>query len=347
MAKLKFAFQAEYYKTHRRQLRDYMFGNFHTAAGLASAIAPVANAMMDISIMKNLLAATLGITAKRPFPKFSSARAMVRIAPGNDRRKVIFLSDAFSKYIEPAVEQAAFDILTTCGYDVHVLPVVGAGATFLSKGFVVEARQHARRVLDALYKIDPMNEVPVVGIEPPEIYCLKHDYLDLLASMEKEIRARIDKVWFLDEFLLRSDDFHDVRVGTSGGAIDEKKNLPTKTVHFHPHCHQRAEGPADDGAASGTNATLQLLNSCGYDVELMDTGCCGMAGTFGYEAEHYELSMKVGELKLFPQLRAWKAANDGSLIASTGAACRMQIEQGTGVKAFHPLLLIAQSLNAG
>lgn len=347
MAKLKFAFQAEYYKTHRRHLRDYVFGNFHTAAGLAAAVAPLANAAMEIPVMKNLVASILGVTAKRPFPKFSSQRARIKIASSQNRGKVIFLPDAFSRYIEPEVEQAAFDILTTCGYDVQVLPVIGAGATFLSKGFVVEARQHARRVLDALYKIDPMNETPVVGIEPPEIYCLKHDYIDLLPQMEQEITSRIDKVWFLDEFLLRSDEFKALRVGTSGDAVDEKNDLPAKTVRFHPHCHQRAEGPAEDGGASGTNATLALLSSCGYEVELMDTGCCGMAGTFGYEAEHYDLSMKVGELKLFPQLRAWKAANDGSLIASTGAACRMQIEQGTAMKAIHPLMLIADALKAG
>jgi FAD/FMN-containing dehydrogenase/Fe-S oxidoreductase len=345
MAKLKFAFQAEYYKTHRRQLRDYMFGNFHTAAGLASSIAPFVNALMEIPTMKNLVAAMLGITAKRPFPKFSSQRASVRVAPGEGRPKIIFLPDAFSKYIEPEVEQTAFDVLSRCGYDVHVLPVIGAGATFFSKGFVMEARQHARRVLDALYRIDPTNEAAVVGIEPPEIYCLKHDYLDLIPQMEKEITARTEKVWFLDEFLLRSDEFRSLRVGTWDKVAEPNNNLTTKKIRFHPHCHQRAEGPVDDGIASGTSATVELLQSCGYDVELMDTGCCGMAGTFGYESEHYDLSMKVGELKLFPQLRALKAQNDGSLIVSSGAACRMQIEQGTSVQAIHPLMLIANSLN--
>ncbi len=345
MAKLKFAFQAEYYKRHRRQLRDYVFGNFHTAAGLASSIAPVANAMMEIPTIKNLVAAVLGITANRPFPKFSSQRARVSDAPRREGKRVIFLPDAFSKYIEPEVEQAAFDVLSKCGYDVHVLPVIGAGATFLSKGFVVEARQHARRVLDALYKIDPTNDAAVVGIEPPEIYCLKHDYLDLLPQMEKEITPRMEKVWFLDEFLLRSEEFRSLRVGTSGGVTEQNNDLPTRKIHFHPHCHQRAEGPADDGEASGTNATVELLRSCNYDVELMDTGCCGMAGTFGYEIEHYDLSMKVGELKLFPQLRDLKTQNAGSVIASSGAACRMQIEQGAGMKAIHPLMLIANDLN--
>ncbi len=115
---------------------------------------------------------------------------------------------------------------------------------------------------------------------------------------------------------------------------------------------------SEDGLPTGTNATVDLLRSCGYEVELLDTGCCGMAGTFGYEAEHYDLSMKVGGLKLFPLLREMNGQNisqdTGNLhssfknhhssIASSGAACRMQIRQGTGVEAIHPIMLVADFL---
>ncbi len=159
-------------------------------------------------------------------------------------------------------------------------------------------------VLDLLNQIDPENQAPIVGIEPPEIYCLKHDYLDLLPQREDEIQRRVNHAWLLDEFLLRSSEFSALRIGTNAGLAPGNKNSSFEKVTFHPHCHQRAEGPSADGLPSGTNATLELLRSCGYEVELMDTGCCGMAGTFGYEAEHYDLSMKVGELKLFPELRA-------------------------------------------
>ena len=114
-------------------------------------------------------------------------------------------------------------------------------------------------------------------------------------------------------------------------------------IKFQPHCHQRAEGLASDGLPSGTNATIEVLRKCGYDVEVLDTGCCGMAGTFGYEAEHYDLSMKVGELKLFPIIRSLEIGNR-ELVAGTGAACRMQIQQGTGVDAIHPITLVARAL---
>jgi Fe-S oxidoreductase len=153
-----------------------------------------------------------------------------------------------------------------------------------------------------------------------------------------EIASISARTWLLDEFLLRSDSFFDLRVGKMVQGFGREN----ESIKFQPHCHQRAEGLADDGLPSGTNATMELLRLCGYDVEVLDNGCCGMAGTFGYEAEHFELSMKVGELKLFPALRETTAK-----IVSTGAACRMQIEQGVGKDVIHPILLVAQTLKVG
>ena len=385
MAKLKFAFQAEYYKKHRRQLRDYVFGYFHVAAGLAASIAPVSNALMEIPLVKNLVARILGVTPHRPFPKFSSQRAKLRTTETRRHgEKIILLADAFARYIEPETEQAALEILSSCGFDVYILPILGAGASFLSKGFIEQARSHAARVLDLLDQADPAREAPVVGIEPPEIYTLKHDYLDLLPGRADEIRQRVDKVWLLDELLLRSKEFDDLRIVRMERKVSleddrqtseqemaspvARNEIPRK-VNFHPHCHQRAEGPSSDGLANGTTATIELLHSCGYEVELMDTGCCGMAGTFGYEAEHYDLSMKVGELKLFPALRATPSGRKGNsskselevphnqskpafgygrgreALVASGAACRMQIRQGTGLEAVHPITLIANFIS--
>jgi Fe-S oxidoreductase len=369
MAKLKYSFQEEYYKTHRRQLRDYVFGYFHVAAGLAASVAPLSNAMLEIPIIKNIVAQVLGITPHRPFPKFTRKRANNLAAEPRSRgEKIIFLSDPFARYIEPATEQAALDILLRCGFDVHVLPILGAGASLLSKGFVDAARRHAARVFDALNQVDPAGEASMVGIEPPEIYTLKHDYVDLLPGREAEINRRTSQVWLLDEFLLRSDAFNNLRVVI----MERSSNLEgsfLRKIKFHPHCHQRAEGLAADGLPIGTNATIELLRNCGYEVELLDTGCCGMAGTFGYEAEHYELSMKVGELKLFPALTLSRPPPNShvhtmslskeissnlaevprrsgaeGVVVSTGAACRMQIQQGTGLKAEHSIVMVAKAL---
>ena len=329
---------------YRRQLRDYVFGYFHISAGLAASVAPLTNTLMSVAPLRKIAAKTLGITQRRPFPKFASKRAKIEPQSSQSTQRVIFLSDPFTRYIEPETEQAAFDTLSICGFDVHVLPILGAGASFLSKGFIDQARAHAARVLDFLNQIDPSSEATIVGIEPPEIYALKHDYLDLLPERAEEIQWRVDHAWLLDEFLVRSTEFKNLRVANMerlhsfGNAISERK------VHFHPHCHQRAQGLAPDGLPNGTNATLELLRSCGYDVELMDTGCCGMAGTFGYEAEHYELSMKVGELKVFPQIRELGTRDKELKLVSSGAACRLQIRQGTGVGAVHPIVLVANQL---
>ena len=278
------------------------------------------------------------------------------------------MADPFARYIEPETEQAALDILTRCGLDVQALPILGAGASFLSKGFIHQARNHATRVLDLLKRVDPACERPIVGIEPPEICAFKHDYLDLVPQRQEEIRQRVRNVWLLDEYLLRSGEFQGLRIVNKERLFNDGNGFSEKKVLFHPHCHQRAEGPSADGLPNGVNATVELLRSCGYEVELMDTGCCGMAGTFGYESEHYELSMKVGELKLFPKIRTpsqpppnsqttidffskESRANLGEVpvravgvVASSGAACRMQIGQGTGVEAIHPIVLTANVL---
>jgi len=352
MAKLKFAFLAEYYKRYRRPLRDYVFGYFHVVAGLLAPIAPLANWFMQNPALKSIASKVMEIAPDRPFPAFTRQRALpnsLELENNNpEMGRVIFLSDPFARYVETGVEQAAFDILNLLGYEVIVLPVVSSGAALLSKGFVDAARAHAQKVLNALRKVDPANELPILGTEPPDIYSLKHDYLDLLPEQKDEIAERIRNAWLLEEFLVRSSRFQDLRVATSGNfPLPHKEAVKIK---FHPHCHQRAEGLSPDDRPIGVDATTEVLRACGYEVELVDSGCCGMAGTFGYEAEHYELSRQVGELKLFPAIREWMKENEWSgeienrRVVTTGAACKMQIEQGTGVQVEHPLVLVRDAL---
>jgi len=175
----------------------------------------------------------------------------------------------------------------------------------------------------------------VVGCEPPEVYCLKHEYVGLLPERRAEIESITKNVWLVDEFLLR--------IGTWGTPLELEGHPPRNDkVVFHPHCHQRAEGLADDGLPSGTSATMAMLKMAGFDVDLIDAGCCGMAGTFGYDTEHYELSMQVGELGVLPEVR--KAEAGMQKVVSTGSACRLQMKQGAGVEAKHPLVLVRDAL---
>jgi len=354
MAKLKYEFENEYYKTHPRPLRDYVFGYFHVAAKMMSYVAPLANGLMEFASTKKLIAKVLGLAEERPLPQISSRRAKLRTTETlSHGEKIIFLPDVFSRYIEPQVEEAALEVLTMCGYDVRVLPIVGAGASLLSKGFVDAARRHAREMLRWLNQIDPSREAFIVGVEPPEIYLLKNDYADLLPESKEEIRARESKVWLLDEFLLRSSEFGALRVGRLGDQLGGEGNRNRK-IKFHPHCHQRAEGLSADGIASGANASVELLRACGFDVELGDAGCCGMAGTFGFETEHYEVSMKVFEMAVNRGIVSrgvesseWKVYTEPSRsveIASTGAACRMQFQHGANVDARHPIEWVRDAL---
>jgi Fe-S oxidoreductase len=346
-------------------LRDYLFGYFDLTARLASAFAPLTNAVMGVPLFKNAIAKALSITERRPFPKFTTRRAKAfttESTENTEKSRILFLSDPFGRYVEPEVEQAAFDVLAACGCNVRVLPVVGAGASLLSKGFVDAAKRHAAKVLDALEQADPTREAVILGLEPPDIYCLKNDYFDLLPERREEIASLAARTWLLDEYLVRSDGFRNLRVGRlenpiqspreeeivsprrHGDASSDYRPPRNDRILIQPHCHQRAQGPSADGLPSGTNATVEMLKLCGYDVDVLDTGCCGMAGTFGYEAGHYELSMQVGELKLFPILRKSKVEGLKSKIAGSGAACRMQIGQGAGVEALHPIVLVAQAL---
>ncbi|MBC7875866.1 MAG: FAD-binding protein [Anaerolineales bacterium] len=367
MPRLKYEFMNQYYKSHRRPLHDYLFGYFHVISKWLAPIAPLANVFMKMRWSSKLATKVLGITDKRPLPTFKRRSRFKRDMRSN--KQVIFLSDVFSEYLEPQVKEAAIDILNALGYDVKVLPIIGAGASFLSKGFIEQARDHAGKVLNAIKAIDNGSGLSVVGCEPPEVYCLKHEYVALLPERRAEIESLTKNVWLVDEFLLR--------VGTWGQSdkIEERllrrKDHPSRNdiVVFHPHCHQHAEGPADDGLPSGAAATVEMLRMAGFDVDLIDAGCCGMAGTFGYDADHYELSMQIGELKLFKKLREQtpsalagtspksdiKSLNNSQLsnvgfgggrvgVVSTGSACRIQIQHGTGIEAKHPLELVSERL---
>lgn len=322
MAKLKFEFMARHYEHAPRKARDYLFGYFHRTARVLSAMAPLVNFMSGVPVVHRTMASMLQIAPERPFPKFSARSPKAR--PIQGRPRVLYVRDSFTHYVEPPVEQAAFDLLDHLGFDVIPLHTMAAGAALMSKGFLRPAASQAERLLDELRRLDPGGELPIVGVEPSEVYALKHDYADLLPERRVELSAPGGRTWMLDEFLLRTPVLEAMRIATKG----------QRKLFFHPHCHQRAEAPASDGIPTASAATVEMLSICGYQVELSDVGCCGMAGTFGYEAEHYTVSQQVGVLKLIPMVKGLT----GTTIAATGAACRMQIAQATGADVQHPIV---------
>ncbi|MCK6585902.1 MAG: hypothetical protein L6Q49_22580, partial [Anaerolineales bacterium] len=278
MPKLKYEFMNQYYKSHRRPLRDYLFGYFHIVARLLSPIAPLVNFFMQRHWSRKAIASALGIARQRQFPKITRRSRFKRDVVSGE--SVILLSDVFSHYIEPEVEEAAIAILNRLGYEVKVLPVIGAGASLLSKGFLDAARSHAGKVLGEIHRLDGGAGLSVVGCEPPEVYCLKNEYRALLPNLSEEIKSLTRRVWLVDEFILRV--VNTGKLGIDRLSFEEEK----RHITFHPHCHQRAEAPAEDGLPTGVAATVEMLNFFGYDTSVIDAGCCGMAGTFGFDAEH-------------------------------------------------------------
>lgn len=320
MPRLKYEFMNQYYKSHRRPLRDYLFAYFDLAAKWLTPIAPVVNYFMQAKWPKKLIAAVFGIAEQRPLPLFKRNKNTRLVVRAN--QSVIFLSDVFSEYIEPEVKQAAIDLLSYFGYEVKLLSAVGSGAALLSKGFIEQAKRHAEKVLGEIKRLGAGANIPVVGCEPPEVYCLKHEYSALLPNRKKEIESISNNVFLVEEFILRVAKLDD-KLAAQISALNKKE------IFFHPHCHQRAEGEL---------ATVELLKLFGFNVQVSDAGCCGMAGSFGFDKEHYSLSMQIGEMRLLPKVR--KLGNRELGIVSSGAACRMQIRHGTGVAAKHPLVMI-------
>jgi len=334
MVKLKVEFMHHYYSAQPRPWRDYLFGYFHVIADWLSRLAPIVNFLAGQPALRRLIAHVLCLTPERPLPTFTRRRA--RWIPGPAAEEmVLFLSDPFARYIEPEVEQAAFDLLAACGCRVVPLPIVGAGMSLFSKAFLKAAREHAERLLEAIHRLDPSGEASIVGLEPSEVYHLKRDYASLLPERAAEVDALSERIWLLEEFLLRG--------GRWERLLAAKQSLATATsvFRFQPHCHQRAEPLAADGLPVGAEATLTLLRSLGIRVEPFEAACCGMAGPFGYEAEHHSISVVLGRRLLETADLAPEEAFLGS-----GAACRLHLRWLSGKQVRHPLEVIAQLVAA-
>lgn len=335
MAKLKYDFLHDYYLTHRRPLRDYLFGYIGTLGALAKPVAPLVNLILQSGFGKTAAEGVIGLSAKRSLPPFKWGRALRQ--PSHSEADVLILEDPFTKLFYPNLAAAAISVLRAGGLHPYILPVVGAGRTLISKGFLLQAKRHAQRLLATIQRIDPDGRMPVVGIEPSEIYTLRDEYLDLLPDDAGAARLA-KRAFMLDEFLLRKPDYGKAPINKLRAAMGVDDLV--EKILLHGHCYQKTQPPADDGLPNGQQATAAMLEALGYDVEVVNSGCCGMAGSFGYEAEHFELSMQIGELGLFPAVRA---AGDKNVVAC-GVSCRTQIATGTGRTAKHPIELIAEQL---
>ncbi|HWC81812.1 MAG TPA: FAD-linked oxidase C-terminal domain-containing protein [Pseudonocardiaceae bacterium] len=326
MAALKSETLAHRHDLHGIPLRSRVFGAIRALNRLGSATAPLSNLPGRIPLLRLLLHRFLGITTQRPLPRFARDDLVSwfqrRSQPAGDRGGVVFLADSFATYTEPEIGQAAIELLERAGSRVRLAGAGCCGRPALSKGLLDKARGEAEGLVAELAGTDG----PILGTEPSCVLTLRDEYLALFPEVPAvaEIASRVLE---LEKLLSDAIDAGRLR-------LQEHSWLHGREILFHGHCHQKAE--------VGTAATVALLRRIpGVRVTELDAGCCGMAGSFGFESEHYETSMVVGEDRLFPAVRGSSA---DTVIAATGVSCRQQIAHGTGRTAWHPVRLIRSVL---
>jgi FAD/FMN-containing dehydrogenase/Fe-S oxidoreductase len=325
MAKLKYEFLAHYYRANGLPLRNRLFGRIHELARVGSALAPLSNWVARSAPHRWLLERVAGIDRRRPLPAFarqSFARwhARHRPARGGERGEVLLFHDTFNTYQTPGVAIAATLLLEACGYRVTPADRRCCGRPMISKGMLDQAQALAR---DNVARLAPpaRRGVPIVGLEPSCLLTLRDEYPELVRSEDARVVAR--QSLLLEELLQRD---------WAGGARPPFAPGARRAL-LHGHCHQKA--------LVGTAPTVAVLRAAGYEVTEVDAGCCGMAGSFGFETEHYDLSVRIAERRLAPAVRA---AGADVRVCAPGISCRQQVEHTTGRTAQHPAELLWAAL---
>ena len=329
VAKLKYEFLDHYRRANGESLRDKLFGNIGTLSRWGSFFAPLSNWALRSGVFKDLLDEHVGIDRRRSLPPLASQtfvqwfRSRGRPAASNGQRgEVVLFPDTFTNYNHPNLGIAATKVIESLGYRVVLPPVRCCGRPMLSKGMIDKARANALINIDRIYAY-VRRGAKLVGLEPSCILSFKDDYVDLVDD-DPRARAISDNTMLIEEFFVQAQ---------AEGARPKFKTAPGRVL-FHGHCHQKA--------LVGTGPAMEVLRSIpGCDPKEIQSGCCGMAGSFGFETEHYDVSLKIGEQTLFPAIRSH---NGDFQVVSEGVSCRQQIEHGTGHVAKHLVEVLADSL---
>jgi Fe-S oxidoreductase/FAD/FMN-containing dehydrogenase len=328
MAKLKYEFLAHYYRVNGLPLRNRLFGRIHALARAGSALAPVSNWVVRSAPHRWLLERLAGIDRRRPLPAFARTsfedwfRRRRPEGPGS-RGEVLLFHDTFNTYQTPGVAIAATRLLETLGYRVSLADRRCCGRPMISKGMLEEARSLAGENVSRLAPAASRG-VPIVGLEPSCLLTLRDEYPELVRS--EDARRLAGQALLLEEFMRNE-------LGAGHPLFARAHGAGGRRVLLHGHCHQKA--------LVGTAPTVAVLKAAGYRVDEIDAGCCGMAGSFGFEAEHYDLSVKIAERRLAPAIRA---AGTDVEVCAPGISCRQQVEHTTGRVAKHPAELLWEAL---
>ncbi len=328
MTKLKAEFLQHYYDLKGIPLRSRIIAYLPELYKLAVVFRPMANILLNTGWIKK----AIGFEPKRQVPELSKltlnkwAGKISKLNPPQPIKKVYLFNDEFTNYNESDIGIKAILLLTKLGYEVKIPVHKESGRTFLSKGLLRTSKKIATANVYLLKDLITA-DTPLIGIEPSAILAFRDEYPELV---DKELQPEAEKLarnaLLFEEFMVQE---------MEAGYITEKCFTEEKKhILLHGHCQQKA--------IASTEPTRKMLSlPQNYTVEEIPSGCCGMAGAFGYEKEHYELSMKIGEMVLFPAVRK---AEKNTLICAPGTSCRHQINDGTGRKAMHPVEILYKAL---
>ena len=332
MAKLKAEFLQQYYDANGVPFRSRLIANFNSSSGLGSTAPSIYNFMMTNNAISKIIKRFSGFAIERSMPtlykttlkSWYNKRKKNTEPKGN--RKVYFFCDEFTNYNDTTIGIKAILLLERLGYDVVIPEHEESGRAWLSKGLIRKAKKIANKNIALLGSLITSG-TPLIGVEPSAILTFRDEYPDLADDIQlMPAQALAKNVFMVDEFIAKEI--------LAGNIKKEQFTSDKKLIKLHGHCQQKA--------LSSVAPSVQLLSLPeNYTVETIPSGCCGMAGSFGYEKEHYQLSMQIGELVLFPAVR--KAEKD-VLIAAPGTSCRHQIKDGTGRKALHPVEILYDAL---
>jgi FAD/FMN-containing dehydrogenase/Fe-S oxidoreductase len=325
MAKLKYEFLDHYHRANGLPLRNRIFGAIDRINRAGSRLAPFSNWLANTSANRWLLERCAGIDRRRPLPAFAAKTFEGwfndhTFEGSGEAGEVVLFQDTFNNFNTPSVAIAATRLLERNGYRVRLAAKRCCGRPMISKGMLAQAKENALWNVQQLISFADKG-IPIVGLEPSCLLTLRDEYPELLRT--EEARTVGKGSYLLEEFLTGEIAARSLELGRPGSG---------RKLLFHGHCHQKA--------LVGTAPSVNLLKTAGFEVSEIDSGCCGMAGSFGFEREHYDLSVKIGSRRLVPAI---KSAPREVEIAAPGISCRQQIAHLTGRQAKHPAELLVEN----
>ncbi|WP_203258417.1 FAD-binding and (Fe-S)-binding domain-containing protein [Hyunsoonleella ulvae] len=329
VASLKAEFQYQYQKENRFKFKDKVFARSTSLNKWLSKGSGINNFLTQNALTSKLIKQALGIHKDRSLPKVSrsfSFRNAGRVTNkvNNPIKTVYLYIDEFINYLESEIALDCMMLLEALNYKVIPVHHLESARSYISKGFLEEAKAISKKNV-SYFESKISEETPLIGIEPSAILTFKDEYLKLVE--DKTTAKRVAQhTYLVEEFIQQEIDL--------GNITSDQFTLESKDIKFHGHCHQKAMG--------NQLSSFSILNlPKNYKVTIIPSGCCGMAGSFGYEKEHFSVSMQIGEQTLFPAVRK---ASEHIIISANGTSCRHQIKDGTGREAKHPVTILREAL---